>query len=59
MRYDSFLMNAGWMFLTAWSVVVAVVSIVAFGRDLFPSKSRLQTKQLSSDSPRPVKPHLG
>lgn len=31
---DSFLSNAGWLFFAAWSVIIAVVSAVAFGRDL-------------------------
>lgn len=35
---DSYLLNAGWLFFAAWSVVVVLVSIKAFGRDFFPSK---------------------
>jgi hypothetical protein len=35
----SYLLNAGWLFFAAWSVVVVVVSIKAFGRDFFPSRS--------------------
>jgi hypothetical protein len=30
----------GWMFFTAWGMVLAAVSAIAFGRDLFPSMSR-------------------
>jgi len=40
---DSFLSDAGWLFLGAWSVVVAAVSILAFGRDLLPSKASLDS----------------
>jgi hypothetical protein len=30
----------GWMFFTAWGMVLAAVSAIAFGRDLFPSLLR-------------------
>jgi hypothetical protein len=36
---DWYLFDAGWFFFVAWSVVVAVVSVTAFGSDFFPSKS--------------------
>jgi hypothetical protein len=39
---DSFLFDAGWLFFAAWSVVVAVVSVTAFGRDFLPSRGRLE-----------------
>lgn len=29
---------AGWLFFAAWSAVLAAVSGIAFGRDLFPEK---------------------
>jgi hypothetical protein len=32
----SFLFDAGWVFFTTWSVILLVVSVAAFGRDLFP-----------------------
>jgi hypothetical protein len=35
---DSYLLYAGWIFFAAWSVVVGVVTIKAFGPDLFPSR---------------------
>jgi len=38
---DSFLSDAGWLFFAAWSIVVAAVSIAAFGRDLFPSRAHI------------------
>jgi len=38
---ESFLADAGWLFFAAWSAVVTVVSIIAFGRDLLPSKTPL------------------
>jgi hypothetical protein len=39
---DSFLSDAGWVFFAAWSVIVAAVSLAAFGRDLLPSRMRLE-----------------
>ena len=38
---DLFLSNAGWLFFTAWSVIVAVVTVKAFGRELLPAKAQL------------------
>ncbi|HEY6373308.1 MAG TPA: hypothetical protein VIX37_22215 [Candidatus Sulfotelmatobacter sp.] len=38
---DSFLSNAGWLFFSAWGVIVAVVTVKAFGRDLLPAKAPL------------------
>ena len=37
MTPDSFLFDAGWLFFAAWIVVIAGVSVAAFGRDFFPS----------------------
>ncbi|MGA2855527.1 MAG: hypothetical protein ABSE40_01580 [Candidatus Sulfotelmatobacter sp.] len=42
MLSDSFLSDAGWLFFAAWSAVVAAVSLAAFGRDLLPSRLRLE-----------------
>ncbi len=36
---ESFLSNAGWLFFTAWSLIVGIVTVKAFGRDLLPSKA--------------------
>jgi hypothetical protein len=47
---DLFLSNAGWLFFTAWTVIVAVVTVKAFGRDLLPSKPHLE-------SPPGTRPH--
>ena len=43
MTTDTFLFNAGWLFLTAWIAVIAAVSIIAFGRDLIPARARQDT----------------
>jgi hypothetical protein len=39
MTADSFLFNAGFAFIAAWSIVIAAVAIHAFARDLLPSKT--------------------
>jgi|HubBroStandDraft_5_1064220.scaffolds.fasta_scaffold105063_2 hypothetical protein len=36
MTTDTFLFNAGWLFFAAFLVVIAAVTITAFGRDLLP-----------------------
>jgi len=53
---DSLFSNAAWLFFVAWSVVVAAVSIAAFGRDLLPSRIRLDSSQnaSSTDNAHPV-----
>ncbi len=40
---DAFLSNAGWLFFSAWSIIVGLVTVKAFGRDLLPSKARLDS----------------
>ncbi|MGO9126822.1 MAG: hypothetical protein ACLP6G_18290 [Terriglobales bacterium] len=48
---ESFLSDAGWVFFAAWSVIVAAVSFAAFGRDLLPSRIRLEPPEA-----RPIDP---
>jgi hypothetical protein len=52
---DSYLFDVGWLFFAAWSVIVAVFSLAAFGRDAF-GKDILPS-QHSAESPQkpPVK----
>lgn len=57
MLSDSYLFNAGWLFFAAWSVVVAVVSVAAFGPDVFPSKTPLNPTRESNDAEPPI-PHI-
>lgn len=42
MMSDSLLFDAGSLFFAAWIVVVAAVSLAAFGRELLPTKARLE-----------------
>jgi len=48
---DSYLLEAGWWFFAAWSVIVAVVSVAAFGRDLLPSTKATEQRDPSSAGP--------
>jgi hypothetical protein len=35
-----FIFDIGWVFFAAWGMVLAAVSIIAFGRDLIPVAKR-------------------
>jgi hypothetical protein len=37
---QSFIFDLGWVFFAAWAMVLAAVSALAFGRDLFPFGTR-------------------
>ena len=39
---NSYLLDAGWLFLAAWSAIVAAVGIAAFGKDLIPFRAPLE-----------------
>jgi hypothetical protein len=52
---DSYLFDAGWLFFAAWSVIVAVVSVAAFGRDFFPRTAQKD----QSPNRTPAEPRLG
>jgi hypothetical protein len=45
MTADTFLLNAGWIFFVAWTVVVAGITVAAFGRNPFPSKAQCDPAQ--------------
>ena len=41
MAFDvAYLIDAGWFFFAGWSLVVLAVSVIAFGWDLIPARSR-------------------
>ena len=40
MTTDTFLFNASSLFFAAWIVVIAGLTVAAFGRDLLPRKAR-------------------
>jgi hypothetical protein len=35
-----FILTAEWVFFAAWGMIVATVSVIAFGRELLPSPQR-------------------
>jgi hypothetical protein len=37
---QAFIFYAGWFFFTAWGMVLAAVSLIAFGRDILPIEYR-------------------
>ncbi|HLZ41293.1 MAG TPA: hypothetical protein VKQ11_10040 [Candidatus Sulfotelmatobacter sp.] len=47
---DLFLSNAGWLFLTPWSLLVVAIGVATFGRDLFPSKAQVESHSKASAS---------
>jgi hypothetical protein len=55
MTLDSLLFNAGTLFFALWSVVIAAVSVAAFGQDFFPPKEQLEStpKPHASGLPTP------
>lgn len=44
---DSILTDLGSLFFVGWSVVIAAVSLAAFGRDLLPSIARTSSEPKS------------
>ena len=58
MLSDSILANAGWLFFAAYTVIVAVVNIAAFGGDVAHAKAPVETphKNGSADTAQPAAP---
>jgi len=50
---DSYLFELGWLFFAAWSVIVAVFLVTAFGRD-FVAAIAERGRAKSKDSPQMV-----
>jgi hypothetical protein len=40
-----FIFYAGWIFFTAWGMVLAAVSAIAFGRDIVPAARPTNTEK--------------
>ncbi len=36
-----FIFDVGWFFFVAWGLVLAAISVIAFGRDILPAFPRL------------------
>jgi len=41
---QTFIFNAGWFFFVAWGIVLAAVSVIAFGRDILGIRRRENRK---------------
>jgi hypothetical protein len=44
MLTDSLFTDASWLFFAIWSIVIATVSVAAFGHDLIPSRVPPESK---------------
>jgi hypothetical protein len=44
------IITAGWLFIAAWSAVLATLGGIAFGRDLFPEKIHTDPPRQNSSS---------
>jgi hypothetical protein len=51
MLSDSLFTDASWLFFTIWSIVVATVSLAAFGPDLLRSKAPVTSSHRTSAQP--------
>jgi hypothetical protein len=57
MMNDSILTYAGSVFFAAWSLVIAGLTLKAFGRELLPSRAKSgTTRSASLDKPQPFPP---
>jgi hypothetical protein len=52
---DSYLFDVGWIFFAAWTAIVAVISLAAFGKDLLPSQAPLEPLQSTRQSKPPAR----
>jgi len=41
---QAFIFDAGWLFFAAWAMVLAAVSVIAFGRDMYGIRRRENRK---------------
>jgi len=48
---DSYLFAVGWVFFATWSTLVFIVSVAAFGPDLFPTAARSERATGSGSQP--------
>ena len=51
----SYLFDAGWLFFAAWTAIVAVISLAAFGSDLLPSRAAREPLPPVHAAKRPVR----
>jgi hypothetical protein len=48
---DAYIFEAGWLFFVAWSVIVAVAVILAFGKDVRLAQALKSRRRASGDEP--------
>lgn len=48
---DAYIFEAGWLFFVAWSVIVAVAVILAFGKDVRLVKALKSRRRAAGDQP--------
>jgi hypothetical protein len=53
-----FIFDVGWLFFAAWGLVLAAVSVIAFGRDILPALPRLTRESDQHETAR-VEPDPG
>ncbi|HUA15538.1 MAG TPA: hypothetical protein VMG31_09580 [Verrucomicrobiae bacterium] len=53
---ESYLLDAGWMFFAAWSVIVGAAVVAAFGKDLIPARVRVKSATQGSAADHPPSP---
>ena len=46
---QAFIFDAGWIFLSAWGVVLAALSVIAFKQDILPINKRRSQNAASPD----------
>lgn len=52
---DSYLFDVSWLFFAAWTAIVAVISLAAFGSDLLPSQPPLEPIHSAQPTKRSAK----
>jgi hypothetical protein len=51
---DAYIFEAGWLFFVAWSVIVAIAVILAFGRDVRPKALKSRRRAPSGQPSNPL-----
>jgi hypothetical protein len=49
---ESYLLDAGWLFFAAWSLVVVTVSVIAFGEDVVSVPPLFEKRGFENQRPR-------
>ncbi|MDQ1387666.1 MAG: hypothetical protein QOF56_1120 [Acidobacteriaceae bacterium] len=49
---QAFIFDAGWLFFASWALVLAAVSIITFGRDIFRIRRRETARAINHEGSR-------